>query len=115
MLRGFITSVIFFVPIVAVPIIEAINPEMMVLKTDAGEMVWGESYDYDSTGTVLDHKELYDNYILEITTYELDSLKIPHKKAEYFDPSVMFRSIYFHNENIFASMKFRFRKYHTFS
>ena len=79
--------------------IEAINPEMMVLKTDAGEMVWGESYDYDSTGTVLDHKELYDNYILEITTYELDSLKIPHIKAEYFDPSVMFRSIYFHNEN----------------
>jgi len=77
---------------------EAINPEMVVLKDDAGEMVWGESYDYDSTGTVLEHKELYDNYILEITSYELDSLKFPHKKAEYFDPSVMFRSIYFHNE-----------------
>jgi len=27
MLRGFITSVIFLVPIVAVPIIEAINPD----------------------------------------------------------------------------------------
>jgi len=91
--RGFLIKRIRYNPI------EAINPEMMVLKTDAGKMVWGESYDYDSTGTVLDHKELYDNYILEITTYKLDSLTIPHIKAEYFDPSVMFRTLYFHNEN----------------
>tara|TARA_B100000029_G_C17563228_1_gene954145 strand:- start:629 stop:1696 length:1068 start_codon:yes stop_codon:yes gene_type:complete len=76
---------------------KAINPEMMVLKDDPGEMVWGESYDYDSTGTVLAHKEIYDNYILEITTYKLDTLKIPKKQGEYFDPSVMYRTIYFHD------------------
>lgn len=75
----------------------AINPEMMVLKEDASKMVWGESYDYDSTGTVLEHKELYDNYILEITTYDLDTLKTPHKRGEYFDPSVIHRTVFFHN------------------
>tara|TARA_A100001037_G_scaffold305053_1_gene343819 strand:+ start:16708 stop:17775 length:1068 start_codon:yes stop_codon:yes gene_type:complete len=76
---------------------KAINPEMMVSKEDPGEMIWGESYDYDSTGTILEHKEIYDNYILEITTYELDTLKLPHKREEYFDPSVIFRTIYFHD------------------
>ena len=78
---------------------EAINPEMMVLKKDSGEMIWGESYDYDSTGTVLKHRELYDNYVLEITTYDLTPLKDPKKRNEYFDPSVIFRTIYFHDEN----------------
>ena len=27
---------------------------MMNKKEDAGEMIWGESYEYDSTGTVLE-------------------------------------------------------------
>ena len=76
---------------------EAINPEMMVPKDNAGKMIWGESYDYDSTGTVLEHKEIYNNYILEITTYELDLLKSPKKREEYFDPSVIYRTLFFHD------------------
>lgn len=77
----------------------AVNPEMMPIMNEPGEMIWGESYDYDSTGTVLEQKELYDGYILEVTTYELDSLAIPHKIGEYFDPSVISRTIYFYDQN----------------
>ena len=78
---------------------EAINPEMMIHQTDPGDMIWGESYHYDSTGTVLEHREIYDNYVLEVTTYDIDSLNAPHKKAEYFDPSMIFRTIFFHDES----------------
>lgn len=78
--------------------IEAVNPQMMSIKDKPGEMIWGESYNYDSTGTVLEHKELYNNYVLVITTYDLDSLNIPKKRGEYFDPSVMFQTIFFHND-----------------
>ena len=78
--------------------IEAVNPEMMPIKDEPGKMIWGESYNYDSTGTVLEHKELYNNYILVITTYDLGSLNIPKKRGEYFDPSVMLQTIFFHND-----------------
>jgi len=78
---------------------EAVNPEMMVNAKDPGQLIWGEQYNYDSTGTVLEHKELYDGYTLEITTYTIDSTNVPHKKAEYFDPSVIFRTIFFHDES----------------
>jgi len=78
--------------------IEAVNPEMMPIKDEPGKMIWGESYNYDSTGTVLEHKELYNNYVLVITTYDLGSLNIPKKRGEYFDPSVMLQTIFFHND-----------------
>ena len=78
---------------------DAINPDMLINANDPGQLIWGEQYNYDSTGTVLEHKELYDGYALEITTYTIDSLQVPHKKAEYFDPSVIFRSIFFHDES----------------
>ena len=75
-----------------------VNPEMMSNLVDLEEMIWGESYDYDSTGTILEHKEIYDGYILEIATYKLDSTKQPIKIGDYFDPSVIFRTLYFYNE-----------------
>ena len=78
--------------------LQAINTDMMTKKSDSGKMIWGESYSYDSTGTVLERKELYNNYVLVISTYDLDSYKKPIKRGEYFDPSVIFQTIYFHNE-----------------
>ncbi len=75
-----------------------VNPEMMSNLVGLEEMIWGESYDYDSTGTILEHKEIYDGYILEITTYKLDSTKQPIKIRDYFDPSVIVRTLYFYNE-----------------
>ena len=78
--------------------LQAINTDMMTKKSDSGKMIWGESYSYDSTGTVLERKELYNNYVLVISTYDLDPYKKPIKRGEYFDPSVIFQTIYFHNE-----------------
>ena len=76
---------------------EAINPEMMIENNENGEMLWGESYSYDSTGSVVECKELYNNYALVITTFDLDSLNIAKKVKEYFDPSVIFQTVFFHN------------------
>ena len=78
--------------------LQAINTDMMTKKGDSGKMIWGESYSYDSTGTVLERKELYNNYVLVISTYDLDPFKKPIKRGEYFDPSVIFQTVYFHNE-----------------
>ena len=54
-----------------------------------GALIWGEIYDYDSTGQILEKKEIYDNYILEITRFKIDSLNQTKKIDEYFDPSVI--------------------------
>ena len=70
----------------------------MPKKENYTELLWGEIYEYDTSGTILEKKELYNNYILEITKFKIDSLKKYHKTNEYFDPSVIFRTIYFHNE-----------------
>ena len=77
---------------------QAINPDMMHGGGDSKNMLWGESYNYDSTGTMLEHKELYNNYVLVITSFKLGLLEGPKKQGEYFDPSVMFQTIFFHNE-----------------
>lgn len=77
---------------------KAINIEKTHEKERPGKLIWGENYNYDSTGTILKKEEVYDGYILEATTFDIDSLGIPKKRGEYFDPSVIFRTIYFHNE-----------------
>ena len=79
--------------------LRAVNPDMMNKKEDAGEMIWGESYEYDSTGTVLELREFYNNYVLVVSTYDLDKYKKPTKREEYFDPSVILQTIYFHNND----------------
>ncbi len=76
----------------------AINPEMMNKKEDSGQMIWGESYQYDSTGTILERREFYNNYVLVVSTYNLDSFKRPTKRGEYFDPSVILQTVYFHDD-----------------
>ena len=77
---------------------EAVNPEMMVPRKESGKMIWGESYDYDSTGTILEHKEIYNNYVLVITSYDMQEPGNPTKSGEYFDPSVITQTTYFHND-----------------
>ncbi len=74
------------------------NPENLSAQDRPGKLIWGENYNYDSTGTVLEKEEIYDGYVLEVTTFDIDSLGIPQKRGEYFDPSVIFRTMYFHNE-----------------
>ncbi len=76
----------------------AINSESIPQEDLTGKLIWGENYNYDSTGTVLKKEEVYDGHVLEVSTYKIDSVGVPEKKAEYFDPSVIFRTIFFHNE-----------------
>ena len=73
----------------------ALNTEM-IDNTKEGQSIWAEKYSYFKEG--FDHKELYNNYCLLITTYHYDSLKAPVKIKEYFDPSVIFQTIYFNNQ-----------------
>ncbi len=75
---------------------KAINPEM-IDDGKNGEMVWAEKYLYSEDGNGFEHRELYNNYCLTITSYNFDSLKTPIKRKEYFDPSVIFQTIYFHD------------------
>ena len=78
---------------------EAVNPEMIKGDLNSKAMLWGETFSYDSSGAVLEQKELYQNYVLVITRFGLDSLKKPIKQKEYFDPSVIFQTIFFHNKD----------------
>ncbi len=76
---------------------KAINQEM-VEDSKNGEIVWAEKYLYFDDGKGFEHRELYNNYCLTITSYHFDSQKTPIKQKEYFDPSVIFQTIYFHNK-----------------
>ena len=76
---------------------KAINTETIGNDKD-GKMIWAEQYVYNKNATGFEHKELYDNYSLTISSYVFDSLKTPIKIKEYFDPSVIFQTIFFHNE-----------------
>ena len=75
-----------------------INKEKLSDLEHSGQLIWGENYNYDSTGTVLEKEEIYDGHLLEITTFNIDSSGVPKKQSEYFDPSVISRTIFFHNE-----------------
>ena len=76
---------------------KAINTEMIGDNKD-GKMIWAEQYIYNEDATGFEHKELYNNYSLTISSYVFDSLKTPIKIKEYFDPSVIFQTIFFHDE-----------------
>ena len=78
--------------------IEAINPEMVFGEEHSKSMIWGEDYSYDSTGNVLEHREVYDNYILVITNFKINQKETPKEISQYFDPSVIFQTIFFHND-----------------
>ena len=78
--------------------IEAINPEMVFGEELSKSMIWGEDYSYDSTGNVLEHREVYDNYILVITNFKINQKETPKEISQYFDPSVIFQTIFFHND-----------------
>jgi len=78
--------------------IEAINPEMVFGEEHSESMIWGENYSYDSTGNVLEHREVYDNYILVVTNFKINQKETPKEISQYFDPSVIFQTIFFHND-----------------
>ena len=71
---------------------KAINLREMIEDVENGEMVWAEKYLYFEDGSGFEHRELYNNYCLTITSYDFDSLKTPIKRKEYFDLLVIFQN-----------------------
>ena len=78
---------------------KAINIEKSYSVKNSNHLTWGEIFSYDSTGSILEHKELYDGFVIEITTYRIDSTGFHNKEQEYFDPSLMFRTTYTYNDS----------------
>jgi len=78
---------------------KAINIEKSHAVKNLNHLTWGEIFSYDSTGSILEHKELYDGFVIEITTYRIDSTGSHNKEQEYFDPSLMFRTTYAYNDS----------------
>ena len=78
--------------------LEIKNTEKSSINKLLGKLMWGELYKYNDSRTVLEKKETYNNYTLESTIFDIDSLNKIKKREEYFDPSVIFRTLYFHNE-----------------
>ena len=78
---------------------EAINTEMIGENDDPGQLIWAETYKFSDIDNSFELKEMYDNYCLVISKYHLDSTNTPRKIAEYFDPSVLFQTTFFHDEN----------------
>ena len=76
---------------------KAINHEM-IYEEKSGNSLWAEKYSYFEDGKGFDLKELYNNYCLLISTYHFDLEGSPIKVKEYFDPSVIFQTIYFHDQ-----------------
>ena len=79
---------------------KAINPEM-IEDVENGEMVWAEKYVYFEDGSGFEHRELYNNYCLTITSYDFDSLKTPVKRKVYnFNLRPIKKSFYLINLNM---------------
>lgn len=76
---------------------KAINVEKKLSKEEQ-EPTWKENFVYDSTGLKLKKEEIYDGYILEQTDFFKDKNGVFVKGNEYFDPSVIFKTTYLHNE-----------------
>ena len=73
--------------------IEGLDPE------DPNNMPWGETYSYNDSGGIKEHKEFYAGYIIESTTYNTDSIGTLIIEKENFDPSLMIKTTFSYNDN----------------
>ena len=64
---------------------------------DPGNMPWGETYSYNDSGIIKQHKEFYAGYIIESTTYNIDSNGTLIVEKENFDPSLMIKTTFSYN------------------
>ncbi len=72
--------------------IDGLNPE------DLSNMPWGETYSYDDSGKIKEHKEFYAGYIIESTIYNTDSNGTLMVEKENFDPSLMIKKTFSYND-----------------
>ena len=71
--------------------IDGLDPE------DPNNMPWGETYSYDESGDIKEHKEFYAGYIIEATVYNTDSNGALMVEKENFDPSLMIKTTFSYN------------------
>jgi len=78
-----------------------VNPEnkIDIPSSDPNNMPWGETFSYNESGTVQEHKEFYAGFIIESTIYDIDSNGILTIKSENFDPSIMRKTTYSYNND----------------
>jgi len=67
--------------------------------SDPNNMPWGETFSYNDSGTIKEHKEFYAGFIIESTTYDTDTSGAIIIKEENFDPSIMRKTTYSYNDN----------------
>ena len=72
--------------------IDGLSPE------DPNNMPWGETYSYDESGEIKEHKEFYAGYIIESTVYNIDSNGTLMVEKENFDPSLMIKTTFSYND-----------------
>tara|TARA_Y100001970_G_scaffold242592_1_gene307172 strand:- start:859 stop:1929 length:1071 start_codon:yes stop_codon:yes gene_type:complete len=65
---------------------------------DPNNVPWGETYSYDDSGNVREHKEFYAGYIIESTVYNTDSNGTLVVEKENFDPSLMIKKTFTYND-----------------
>ena len=78
-----------------------VNPENKIdgQLSDPKNMPWGETFSYNDSGTIKEHKEFYAGFIIESTTYDIDTSGSIIIKEENFDPSIMKKTTYSYNDN----------------
>ncbi len=65
---------------------------------DPNNMPWGETYRYNDSGDIKEHKEFYAGYIIESTLYNTDSNGTLMVEQENFDPSLMIKTTFSYND-----------------
>jgi hypothetical protein len=78
-----------------------LNPENKIdgQLSDPDNMPWGETFSYDDSGTITEHKEFYAGFIIESTTYDTDTSGAIIVKEENYDPSIMKKTTYSYNDS----------------
>ena len=78
-----------------------LNPENKIdgQLSDPNNMPWGETFSYNDSGTIKEHKEFYAGYIIESTTYDTDTSGAIIIKEENYDPSIMRKTTYSYNDS----------------
>ena len=78
---------------------KVLNKILTSNNQESKNLLWGEVFSYDSSRTIFEHKELYDGIVIEITSYKIDSLNKKEKINEYYDPSVIDKTMYIYNDS----------------
>ena len=76
---------------------------------------WGETFSYNSEGSIKEHKEFYGGVVLESTIYNVDTVGALTIKSESYDPSIMKKINYSYGDNGKINQKVNSRRGYAIS